>query len=621
MGVHVARGNLRVQVVFQQVAVGTGKLCIVCVDVFAHLSGLGLVGGVGIVGAYEGIADAGSRIVCLQEGFIVHLLHLFQLGHVALAQALGGNGLFPLVQFALDHGGSQFQELILGDGTGKQAVFHLVHEAVGAVEDGELVLADGLEPDALALVQSSAVEVVAEFARSGLFAAVFAPQTVVGGIVADGEVVSCGPAGVQGGACGLASEMAALFMGGVHVQVACGEAVGDGADVHLTCQHTGTDACIVGDTGIHNAQVLDDSLVGAAEQSGFLGIADGDVQVVDNVVLTVKGTCETGLCAGVAIETDGWEIADFLQVDVVHQAYVDVALASTHEPAYPAQLVGCAYFVPSVFGGDYFSCLLAADGTVALFVKRVWRQLAGFSAVAVGDIAHGASCTVQFAYGIYCAMGAVEHGIGIGAQCLEEDGCSLAGVQLMAQLSGGSHGIGLLPSVAVFHGRGQRVANQEFKGGIAVLDVAVGGLARQAAPVVSGMVGGDGDVTRAEAVGHLACYQFTGNDACTDGPGVGDAGVYHAQVFQHSSFQTAEKPGLIIVVHCHFQVFHHMALSVEGAFVGTLRKVPTVIGKEADGREVFYTGQVNVGNEAAVDCLLARVDSVGKCRQVLYRTD
>ena len=621
MGVHVARGNLRVQVVFQQVAVGTGKLCIVCVDVFAHLSGLGLVGLVGIVGAYEGIADAGSRIVCLQEGFIVHLLHLFQLGHVALAQALGGNGLFPLVQFALDHGGCQFQELILGDGTGKQAVFHLVHEAVGAVEDGELVLADGLEPDALALVQSSAVEVVAEFARSGLFAAVFAPQTVVGGIVADGEVVSCGPAGVQGGACGLASEMAALCMGGVHVQVACGEAVGDGAVVHLTCQHTGTDACIVGDTGIHNAQVLDGSACGAAEQSGFPAVVYIHVEVVYHVVLSVKCSIEGVLHAIVVIVSDGWEFADFLQVDVVHQAYVDVALASTHEPAYPAQLVGCAYFVPSVFGGDYFSSLLAADGTVALFVKRVWRQLAGFSAVAVGDIAHGASCTVQFAYGIYCAMGAVEHGIGIGAQCLEEDGCSLADVQLVAQLSGGSHGIGLLPSVAVFHGRGQRVANQEFKGGIAVLDVAVVGLARQAAPVVFGMVGGDGDVTRAEAVGHLACYQFTGNDACTDGSGVGDAGIYHAQVFQHSSFQTAEKPGLIIVVHCHFQVFHHMALSVEGAFVGTLRKVPTVIGKEADGREVFYTGQVNVGNEAAVDCLLARVDSVGKCRQVLYRTD
>ena len=492
---------------------------------------------------------------------------------------------------------------------------------MGAVEDGEFVLAKSLEPCTLSLVQGAAVEAVAQLARGGLLAAVVAPQAVVGSCLSHGEVVSRGPAGVQCGACGFTGKMAALGMGGVHIQVACGEAVGDGRVVQLTSKHTCTDAGIVGDIGVHHTQILDGCLIGAAEQAGFPAVINIHGEVVYHVVLSVKCSREGILHAIVVIVSDGWEIADFLQVDVVHQAGIDAAVAGAHLSAEPAQLVGCAYLIPSVLSGGHFARRLAAHGAVALLVEVMWRQFAGLSAVAVGYVANRASCTVQFAHCIHGAMAAVEHGIGIGAQCLEEDGCSLAGVQLMAQLSGGSHGIGLLPSVAVFHGRGQRVANQEFKGGIAVLDVAVVGLARQAAPVVFGMVGGDGDVTRAEAVGHLACYQFTGNDACTDGSGVGDAGIYHAQVFQHSSFQTAEKPGLIIVVHCHFQVFHHMALSVEGAFVGTLRKVPTVIGKEADGREVFYTGQVNVGNEAAVDCLLARVDSVGKCRQVLYRTD
>ena len=65
------------------------------------------------------------------------------------------------------------------------------------------------------------------------------------------------------------AESASLLVHGAHLQVARCEHVVDGAQYHLTAQHTGSDVGIVGDVGIHYAHVLNGSSLCTAEESGL----------------------------------------------------------------------------------------------------------------------------------------------------------------------------------------------------------------------------------------------------------------------------------------------------------------------------------------------------------------
>ena len=160
---------------------------------------------------------------------------------------------------------------------------------------------------------------------------------------------------------------------------------------HHACTHGDTVFREVGNGGVHDTQVLDDSLEGAAEESGLGLVRHVDGEVLHDVALAVEGALELDDRASVvAVGADGREVLDFGHVDVGGEGALDGVLSAVHLLGEPDQVVGSAQLVYAVHLLGFFT-------VGELVVYRGLQILHALFGLGLGEVLVG---IVAFIFGI-----------------------------------------------------------------------------------------------------------------------------------------------------------------------------------------------------------------------------
>ena len=266
------------------------------------------------------------------------------------------------------------QTAVAGDGSVAEDLL------VRRVEYGISVLAQCLIEGYLALI---AVQTIAELARCQDGSHLGSGKDVHQRTGACGSTVIGGIAVLHARGGRFAAETVALRVEGLHDEFACAEAVQHRTLVCLACQYAGADACSlvtvragVLHRSVHEAQVLDGSILTSAEETGFATILDDDGHVLDDVALSVEGTAVSTADAHsvgrsvavpidiVAVACNRREVGYLAHVNVVDKHGVQVGLPIVRLIGEPYQVVGVGQLIHSV----HLLGLVATDHLVDIIV-------------------------------------------------------------------------------------------------------------------------------------------------------------------------------------------------------------------------------------------------------------
>ena len=565
-------------------------------------------------------------------GFATLVSQGLALGSAADSAGLGSGtgGIQPAVNLFFGCRGIDIDHLITGD-------IAIVDRFTGKA--GVSFRYQGLLPHAL---RGSAVQLPGQFAaskgtfrkigsrRCGIGCVCHVIAVVGGGSCIGGQITVGGVAVGQRRACAFSGNTTCLSVGvgGGDGDVADRVHIRHGRVMNLTGNNTCTNTLRIFNLSIHNTQILDCSTaIDATEQSGFVSSFHLDREVLDDMIISVKGAgigCISGLI-GIAVCADGFPIVA-CKVYIRHQLCVGRSVACVDELGKDHQIVRSVDQIHAVFIGG--NIVAAAAGTDIVH-KIVGFKILIFVTEVIDHDTHTGELVDRLAadHGIaVCAEGltpgiAQQVGNLAGGKLLGSLGCAVCYITYVIAADGGIVGIAVLYSAGSVRGAviATAVANNIAVSAAGTVDVGIndktvfnGAVVNAACDTARNVFARSNGCAFYIAVGH---FTVCGNELSHNGTGtdvlttVNKSKVLDTEIFNCSADCTKQATGRILCCGAGYRyVLDNMAVAVKGAGIAKVCAVRFVIQVcFADGSPSISC-KVNVCHQNRISRLIACID-------------